>query len=120
MKSPPKCCRPLRKRLDTRLFKALGDPTRVGLLAYLAERCRPMTVMDAAKCCSIDLSVVSRHLAVLREARVLESEKNGREVRYTVRYSRLAQALRDLADALESCCSLENIKTKEVPGGKKK
>ena len=102
------CCGTnLRGILNTRLFKALGDPTRVGLLAYLAERCEPLTVNDAAKCCPIDLSVVSRHLAVLRDAGILSAVKEGREVRYTVRYPELAQLLRGLADALEACCPID-------------
>jgi DNA-binding transcriptional ArsR family regulator len=98
--------------LDTKLFKALGDPTRVGLLAYLAEKCRPLTVNEAAQCCPIDLSVVSRHLATLRDAGILAAAKEGREVRYAVRYPELAQMLRDLADALEACCPVDPKKSK--------
>ena len=54
-------------------------------------------------CCSVDLSVVSRHLAVLREAGVLRAAKQGREVRYTVSPD-LAASLRSLADALDARC----------------
>ena len=120
MKKAPQCRVRLKGLLNTRLFKALGDPTRVGLLAYLAECCRPMNVKDASRCCDIDLSVVSRHLSVLREAEVLESSKEGREVYYTVRFSKLAGFLRDLADAIESCCLTENTAAKETRHGKKK
>jgi ArsR family transcriptional regulator, arsenate/arsenite/antimonite-responsive transcriptional repressor len=98
------CKRKVRDFVDARLFKALGDPTRVGLLIYLAERCEPMTVSEAAGCCPIDISVVSRHLAVLRDAGILAAAKAGREVRYTVRYPELTKMLRDLADALDACC----------------
>jgi DNA-binding transcriptional ArsR family regulator len=52
----------------------------------------------------VDISVVSRHLAILREAGIVECVKRGKEVRCTVRASVLARTLRELADALEACC----------------
>jgi ArsR family transcriptional regulator, arsenate/arsenite/antimonite-responsive transcriptional repressor len=89
------------------LFKALGDTTRIALVAWLATQKEPRTVTEIASggCCAVDLSVVSRHLAVLRDAGVLEAEKRGREVLYRLRARSLATALRRMADALESCCS---------------
>ena len=113
MVKPPACRTKLRGLLNTRLFKALGDPTRVGLLAYLAERCAPLTVNEAAQCCPIDISVVSRHLAVLRDAGVLEAAKEGREVRYSIRYPESVKLLRDLADALDGCCPINRRSVSE-------
>lgn len=107
------CRKSLQKFLDTRLFKALGDPTRVGLLARLAERRQPLTVKETASCCPIDLSVVSRHLSILRDAGILGSLKEGREVRYFVRYPELTKMLRGLADAIEACCPFDSCQTKE-------
>lgn len=104
MSQIPQCCGGLGKLLDTRLFRALGDPTRIGLLAHLVECCKPLTVNEASKCCPIDISVVSRHLAILREAGILCATKSGREVHYAVRFAELIHALRSLADALEACC----------------
>jgi len=56
----------------------------------------------------VDLAVVSRHLAILRDAGVLEVEKQGRQTFYRVRYDALCRTLRALADALESCCGSES------------
>ena len=53
--------------------------------------------------CPVDLSVVSRHLAVLREAGVFRAAKQGREDRHTVSPD-LAASLRSLADALDAFC----------------
>ena len=80
--------------LDVELFKALSDPTRVRLLACLAKCGRVCSVTEVAECCSVDFSVVSRHLAMLADAGVLESDKQGRTVFYQVRYERLGAALR--------------------------
>ena len=59
---------------------------------------------EVSECCSIDFSVVSRHLATLAQAGVLEPTKEGRVVRYRVRYSEVSAVLRGLADAIEECC----------------
>lgn len=101
------CCPDLEVLIDPGLFKALGDPNRVALLAGIGRSGRPTTVSEAAACCPVDLSVVSRHLAVLRRAGVVESAKSGREVRYTLSPATLAASLRSLADALEACCPPE-------------
>ncbi len=90
--------------LDPDLFRALGDPTRVGLLACLAKCGRYCSVGEVAECCSVDLSVVSRHLKQLEQAGILESEKQGRSVLYRVRFGELSAALRSLADAIDTCC----------------
>jgi DNA-binding transcriptional ArsR family regulator len=100
------CCN-IQEAINPKFFKALGDPTRVGLLARIAQLGGPCTVGEVAACCPIDLSVVSRHLAILREIGILESEKRGKEVWYRVRYHELAATLRAMADAIERCCPEE-------------
>lgn len=92
------------QRLDAELFKALSDPTRLVLLACLAKCARPCSVTEVAECCSVDLSVVSRHLAMLESAGVVEARKDGRTVFYTVRFREVTGMLRALADALDRCC----------------
>ena len=94
----------LDRQLDTDLFKALADPTRASLLACVAKCGRACTVSEVAECTSVDLSVVSRHLALLARSGILEASKEGRVVRYRVRYTEIAAALRSLASALEGCC----------------
>jgi ArsR family transcriptional regulator len=92
------------RTLDPALFKALSDPTRVALLACIAKCGRGCSVGEAAECCAVDLSVVYRHLAQLAQAGVLEAARDGRTVRYRVRYADLSGALRSLADAIDECC----------------
>lgn len=89
---------------DPALFKALGDPNRLRLLATLAACARPCRVTELSKCCDVDFSVVSRHLSLLRGAGVLESHRHGKEIHYSVRVQHLVRVLRQLADALDECC----------------
>src|SRR5665811_809023 len=89
--------------LESGLFNALADPTRVAVLAALLDG-NEATVGEVAQCCPVDFSVVSRHLGVLREAGVVRSSKHGREVRYRPQITALVDSLRALADSLERCC----------------
>jgi DNA-binding transcriptional ArsR family regulator len=99
-----KCCSGLSSLLSPKLFKALADPMRLSLLVRLAEQREPRTVGQVAEGSGIDMSVVSRHLALLRDAGIIRCDKQGKEVWCAVQTSFVAKVLRDLADALEACC----------------
>ena len=97
------CVQALEAHLNPEIFRAMGDETRLALVARLASAAGPLTVTEAAECCGVHLSGVSRHLAALKQAGLITAQKEGREVRYTLDCGALASALRDLADALEAC-----------------
>lgn len=109
--STERCCE-LEELLEPRLFRALSDPNRLLLLAQLAASPSPRTVGALDACCAVDLSVVSRHLAVLRDAGVVRAEKRGRQVFYSVCCEPLASLLRGMAEALEACAA-NGCSTKE-------
>lgn len=104
MKTDPSDCPKLAALLPVELFKALGAPTRIAMLAGLAEGGKTQTVSEVAQRCPVNVSVVSRHLKILKRAGVLDSEKRGKEVLYQVRIPYLVELLRQLANALEACC----------------
>jgi DNA-binding transcriptional ArsR family regulator len=97
-------CSGLAQLLSPRLFKALSDPKRLSLFMRLAEDQGPCTVSQMAQGSGVDFSVVSRHLAILREAGIIKCVKRGKELWCTVEVNAVPKVLRDLADALESCC----------------
>lgn len=98
------CCSELERWLSPTFFKALSDPTRVAVLAMIAEQNEEKTVSQIAQEFPVDLSVISRHLSILRDAGMVESARRGKQVYYRVRLNDLVGILRNLADALESCC----------------
>lgn len=108
------CCGGLAELLSPQLFKALSDPKRLELLVRVAEGGGPSTVGSVAKGSNIDMSVVSRHLAILREAGIIRCEKQGKEVLCTVQTDVVSRLLRQLADALDSCCPSKGAE--EKPG----
>lgn len=95
--------------LDPELFRLLSEPTRVKLLSCLIKCGRPCSVTEIAECCSIDFSVVSRHLASMAKLGVLDASKEGRTVWYEARTSEIADRFRAIADSVDqwktqSCC----------------
>ncbi|MDD5728408.1 MAG: metalloregulator ArsR/SmtB family transcription factor [Victivallales bacterium] len=66
-----------------RILKALAHPTRIFVVEELAkgERC----VCQLVEPVGADFSTVSRHLALLRDAGIVEDEKRGQQVFYRLR-----------------------------------
>jgi len=102
------CCTSLEGLLSPGFFKALGDQRRQAILLRLATSGGTWTVSQVAAALPVDISVVSRHLAQLREAGVLAADRQGKEVHYSVRYDAIVTMLRQLADAIEGCCPPES------------
>ena len=71
---------PARYRARAEIVKALGHPTRLMMVDRLAagECC----VCELQKLAGADMSTVSKHLAVLKRAGILENEKRGLKVFY--------------------------------------
>jgi len=58
-------------------LKALGDPTRLHMLDLLAQQPEPMCVCDLTPQFSQNQPTISHHLKLLREAGLIDSEKQG-------------------------------------------
>ena len=98
------CASPIDELLDSQFFKALSDSSRLSVLSRLAAVGNHKTVTEIAACCPQSMSVVSRHLKVLKESGIVQAEKQGKEVFYSFRNKAVAAQLRQLADTIETCC----------------
>ena len=83
------------------LLKALGEFNRLSLVYQLCQCKTPQNAMCLCDCCSVDASVVSRHLKVLTQEGILTVEKQGRERNYSLNRAYVAERLRELADKVE-------------------
>ena len=83
-------------------LKALGEFNRLSLVYKLCECRAPQNAMCLCDCCSVDASVVSRHLKTLAQAGILKSDKKGRERTYTLDRANVAKELRALATKIET------------------
>jgi DNA-binding transcriptional ArsR family regulator len=78
------------------VLTAMADPTRRQLLAWLADR-GPATATALATELPMSRQAVVKHLAVLRDAELVDSERSGREVRFAARPASLAATANWLA-----------------------
>jgi DNA-binding transcriptional ArsR family regulator len=87
-------------------FRALADPTRRQILTLL--RARPRTSGEIADQFESSWPTISRHLAVLREARLVITERKGQEIYYELNTS----VFQDLVQHL--------LEWGQAPSGRKK
>lgn len=99
-----RCCSELEQLLSPLFFKALCEPNRLKIVSLLSDCQTPLTVGQIAENLPVDSSVVSRHLAILRDAGIVLARKRGKEVNYFLDTGRLIGSLRAIADAFEACC----------------
>lgn len=83
---------------QAKIFKALGHPSRLLMLDSLraGEKC----VCELRDLVGDDMSTISRHLAVLREAGVVGSEKRGTSIYYRLKLGCLGNFLECTAHAV--------------------
>lgn len=74
------------------VFRALGDPTRREVLRLLSER-GPMTAGEIAEQFDLAKSTMSGHFAVLRQAGLIVSERQGQRLVYSATLSVLEEAV---------------------------
>ena len=65
------------------VLKALGHPTRLWMVEQLAdgEKC----VCEFVDAIDADFSTVSKHLSVLKQVGIVEDDKRGKQVFYTLK-----------------------------------
>ena len=83
---------------EEQLWAAVGEPNRRRLLDLLLAR-GEATPSGLAEELPFTRQAVSKHLAVLNRAGLVEGRRHGREVRYIVRAERLDTASRAMARA---------------------
>lgn len=84
--------------MSTDLYSVFGNKTRVQLIRCLARN--PKNVTELIFNCKLSQSAVSQHLAKLKKARIVKTEKTGKEIYYSLRYS-------SAADIAEQITTLE-------------
>jgi ArsR family transcriptional regulator len=85
--SMQRCCPPAQVEMtdrseDAGLFKALGDPHRLTILATLARAEDEVCVCDFTSALPLNQPAVSHHLKILRDAQLVTWERRGTWVYY--------------------------------------
>jgi DNA-binding transcriptional ArsR family regulator len=88
---PPSASRRPRTRPVATVFAALGDPTRLALVDKLADGGR-RSIAQLSEGEAVTRQAITKHLRVLEEARLVRSERTGRENLYVLDPTRIAAA----------------------------
>lgn len=78
-------------QLHAEICQALSDPNRILILYELRDGSR--NVGDLADSLNLNQPTVSRHLKVLRDRRMVLTERDGTNVYYTIADKRVIEAL---------------------------
>lgn len=85
-----------------RLLAALSDPLRVEIVLLLGDH-DELNVGEIVRQFNRSQPAISHHLKVLRDARLLKSEKRGQEVYYALDWQLASTSLRELVRMIEEC-----------------
>jgi len=98
---------PLQPRQCARLLRALADPDRLRIVRCLRDG--PKNVSEIAAALGVLVVNISHHLGVLRQAGLVEDEKQGRYVVYHLHPDVYQPGPKDCAtEQLDlGCCRLE-------------
>ena len=80
-------------------FRALADPTRRRILELLAKK--DLTAGEIAEEFPIAFASVSRHLALLKDAGLVEAEREGQFIRYSLNTTVYHEVVRYLMGVLK-------------------
>ncbi len=94
-----------------KILKALGHPTRLFVVDQLA-RAEEKCVCELTEMIGADMSTVSKHLAVLKEAGIIQDDKRGVQVFYQLR----VKCVMDFFDCVESVIQCNAQRQKELIG----
>ena len=83
-----------------RIIKAMAHPTRLFIIDELSrgERC----VCELTDMVGADVSTISKHLAVMKNAGIVRDEKRGSQVFYTLRVSCIVNFFSCVESVLEN------------------
>lgn len=73
-----------RYEVSARIMKALAHPTRLFIVEQLLNQTRCVT--ELTEMIGTDISTVSRHLAILKNIKLVIDEKCGTQIYYSLRY----------------------------------
>lgn len=84
--------------LQAKIIKAMAEPKRLELIHLL--RGQALNVTDMQQMLGLNQANISQHLMVLREAGVVSTQRNGKEIAYSLADPKIIQAVDLIRDLL--------------------
>lgn len=80
-------------------FHLLGDANRLRLIHACLDE--PVSVQELAERLGLSASLTSHHLRLLRAARLMRAERNGRHVLYSAADDHVRRVVRDMVEHVD-------------------
>ncbi len=78
------------------ILALMGEPSRLRILLLCYDQ--PYAVSEIAASLNLSLSLISHHLRLLRSMRILKTEKQGKQVIYSLHNEHICCILKDVID----------------------
>ena len=88
--------------MESKFFKSLGEPVRVQILRFLLLNGRS-DIGTIADNMPQDRSVISRHLNLMHEVGILDFEKEGRHMFYSINATAFLERFMNITDLIKAC-----------------
>lgn len=92
------------------VLRALGDSHRHNILKLLAEQ--EMGACEIIDAIGLSQPAISHHLKILKQAKLINSKKEGKNVFYTVNKDGFNEFLKNMNDFLEELSCFSNVTAK--------
>lgn len=89
-------------KANAELFKVLGGDTRLAIIEHLKDG--PKTLGDSAETLSISQPSVSQNLRLLKAAGLVQGQRNGNWVNYSLQLEGLMEIQRELSEVCLCGC----------------
>lgn len=89
------------------VFRLLGDNSRLRIALFCLDR--PRAVTEVSEGLGLGVSLVSHHLRLLRAARLLRSERRGRQVLYLTADEHVRCVLLDMVEHVDEPADLADV-----------
>ncbi|MDQ2733093.1 MAG: metalloregulator ArsR/SmtB family transcription factor [Armatimonadota bacterium] len=97
-----------RRERRARIFKALGDPTRLQMVELLA-RCSQMSGTEIAEGTGITLALLCHHWTILADAGIIKKWKEGQSAYCSLNWDMLLDCLASLRPSVAACAELAEL-----------
>ncbi len=88
--------------MDSKFFKSISEPVRVQIIKYLLLHGRT-DIGTIAQDLPQDRSVISRHLHLMQEVGILNSEKESRHMYYSLDATEFLNRFETIAELVKEC-----------------
>lgn len=87
-------------QISSEILRAIAHPLRMQILEFV-DKHKTINVNKIYNTLKLEQSITSQHLRILRVAGVVEANRDGKFIYYSLNYSRIAQVIKGVNNFLE-------------------